>query len=91
MRRFQTTSGRDLCLVSCLRGFLSSSLGKKSLHRNSVYNLFLSVGEDQKRTSTKFIVFFEVSVSGLGLSALGPTLPKKEGRPSILSAATLVA
>ena len=29
------------------------------------------------------IVFFKVSVSGLGLSELGPTLPKKESRPSL--------
>ena len=29
------------------------------------------------------IVFFEVSVSGLGLSEFGPTVPKKESRPSL--------
>ena len=29
------------------------------------------------------IAFFEVSVSGLGLSELKPTLPKKESRPSL--------
>ena len=29
------------------------------------------------------IVFFEVSVSGLGRCEFGPTLPKKENRPSL--------
>ena len=29
------------------------------------------------------IVFFEVSVSGLGRNEFGPTLPKKENRPSL--------
>ena len=39
----------------------------------------------------KSIDFFKASVSGLGLSELGPTLSKKESRPSLSSTATLVA
>ena len=44
-----TASSRDLCWVSCLRGFLSSSLETKGLHCNSAYSLVSSIGEDQKK------------------------------------------
>ena len=75
--RFHQTPVIDLCRVPCLRGFFSSSLGKKGHHQKSVSSLFLSnLGEDQtKRTSPKLNSLFRKFLSiTITLSRLGPEM-----------------